>query len=67
MTKTHKDRENLINRLERKYANKMQLQRQKQRQNIKNALRSMRGQRINSEVLRTESLDGVFRHGPRVA
>jgi peptide subunit release factor RF-3 len=67
MTKTHKDRVNLINRLERKYAKKMQLQRQKQRQNIKNALRSMRGHRVDTEDLRTEAIDGIFRHGTRTA
>ena len=61
MRKTHKDRVSLIDRLERKYAKKIQLRNQVQRQNIKNALRVMRGRHFDDD-LRTESIDGIFRH-----
>lgn len=67
MTKTHKDRINLISRLERKYARKVQLQSQKRRQYIKNALREMRGRRSEIDDMHTESLDGVFRPNTRAA
>jgi hypothetical protein len=61
MKKTHKDRVSLIDRLERKYAKKVQLRNLIRRQNIKNALRVMRGRHFDDE-LRSESIDGIFRH-----
>jgi hypothetical protein len=60
--KTHKDRVSLIDRLERKYAKKVQLRNQIRRQNIKNALRTMRGRHFEIDEMRTESIDGFFRH-----
>lgn len=65
MKKTRKDRAEFINHLERKYAKKLQLSRQKSRQDVKNSLRAMRGQRWIPEDMRTESLDGVFRQSSR--
>lgn len=67
MTKTYKDRINLISRLERKYARKVQLQSYKKRQDVKNALKMMRGRRSSTENAQTESLDGIFRYNTKVA
>lgn len=67
MKKTHEDRMNLINRLERKYARKVWLQKQESRRTIKSALRAMRGRRLKYDNAQTESLDGIFRHGSGIA
>lgn len=61
MKKTREDRQNLISRLERKYALKVQMQTQKRRRDIKNSLRFMRGQRMERSETYAESLEGIFR------
>jgi len=64
MKKTHADRIDLIDRLERKYARKVQL-RQQREQKFKNALRMMRGRHFSDEDTSTDSIDGIFRHSSR--
>lgn len=61
MKKTHKDRINLIDRLERKYTRKIQLRAMNRERNLKNTLRAMRGQHFGSE----DPSDDIFRHNPR--
>lgn len=68
MKKTHKDRINLIDRLERKYMRKLQLKTQARRQNIKSALRTMRGRHFSTRDNQTESIEGIFaRHNSRLS
>jgi len=67
MKKTYMDRVNLIDRLERKYARKIQLRAQRRRQNVRNALRVMRGSSLNSERMRSEALEGIFQRGSKIA
>lgn len=67
MRKTHEDRINLINRLERKYAMKVQLHRQERRQSLKSALRSMRGRQFDLQDRAVESIDGMFYQNIRTA
>lgn len=65
MKKTHQDRINLIERLERKYERKVQLHSQTRRQRIKNTLRNMRGHRIDTLSSRFDAIDGMLYQGSR--
>lgn len=65
MKKTREDRLNLIDRLERKYVEKVRVRRQERQQNIKNALRKMRGRRFGMEDMDTSHIEDIFPRGAK--
>lgn len=65
MRKTREDRINLIDRLERKYVEKVRTKRQERQQDIKNALRKMHGRRLSTVDAPTDSIEGIFPRGIR--
>jgi len=67
MKKTREDRINLIDRLERKYMEKVRMRRQEKQQNIKIALRKMRGRGFAIEDINIDYIEDIFPRGATTA
>jgi len=65
MKKTREDRINLIDRLERKYIEKVRIKRQEKQQNIKNVLRKMRGRTLGIEDASIDYIEEILPRGAK--